>query len=259
MSKKAGPLVGVVVAVAYVALIWMFWTAFDVDYETVADTTRGVVRGLLIPVGVGALLIAAVTSWLGWWRPVISQSRLGVPRWTVAVPVLMGVVALGNAIAADYAAVAPSLVASLALGVLLVGFNEEMIARGIALTGFRSRWAEPAAWFASSLLFGAMHSVNALFGQSIGQTLTQVVLTFLYGSVYYVARMATGSLVAAIILHALWDFGTLLPTSSADVAQLLHGLGSVANLPLALLGLMAAIATARSVQRSSRDQQPVAA
>ena len=41
----------------------------------------------------------------------------------------------------------------------------------------------------------------------------QLGLTFVGGAAFYVTRMTTGSLVVAMLLHALWDFG-LLGTSA---------------------------------------------
>ncbi|MEC5180143.1 CPBP family glutamic-type intramembrane protease [Arthrobacter sp. CG_A4] len=48
---------------------------------------------------------------------------------------------------------------------------------------------------------------NAFFG--IGAlAIPQVVIQFGLGSVYYLARRFSGSLVPAMILHRLWDFST---------------------------------------------------
>ena len=52
------------------------------------------------------------------------------------------------------------LLSLIALGIS-VGFSEEMMSRGLVLTAFRSRLSEGWVWFLTSLLFGAMHLVNA--------------------------------------------------------------------------------------------------
>jgi CAAX protease family protein len=43
----------------------------------------------------------------------------------------------------------------------------------------------------------------------------QLGLTLVAGAAFYVTRMTTGSLVVAMFLHALWDFG-LLGTKATD-------------------------------------------
>lgn len=63
-------------------------------------------------------------------------------------------------------------------------------------------------WFLASAAFGLMHLVNAFTGQAIGPTLQQVGLAFLGGTVFYVLRRTTGSLIWAMLLHGAWDFST---------------------------------------------------
>ena len=72
---------------------------------------------------------------------------------------------------------------------------------------------ELAAALLTMVVFSLVHAMNVLFGQSGGQTLVQLGLTFVAGAAFYVTRMTTGSLVVAMVLHALWDFG-LLGTSA---------------------------------------------
>jgi membrane protease YdiL (CAAX protease family) len=72
---------------------------------------------------------------------------------------------------------------------------------------------ELAAALLTMVVFSLVHAMNVPFGQSRGQTLVQLGLTFVGGAAFYVTRMTTGSLVVAMLLHALWDFG-LLGTSA---------------------------------------------
>ena len=61
-------------------------------------------------------------------------------------------------------------------------------------------------WFLSTLAFGVMHYANVLGGQAFGPTSLQVLNAFLFGTTLYILRRVTGSLVWAMVLHALWDF-----------------------------------------------------
>ena len=51
--------------------------------------------------------------------------------------------------------------------------------------------------------------MNAFFGQSRQATAVQIVMAFLAGTALYITLMVTGTLLVGIVLHALWDFGSL--------------------------------------------------
>ncbi|WP_350350069.1 CPBP family glutamic-type intramembrane protease [Agromyces sp. G08B096] len=91
---------------------------------------------------------------------------------------------------------------------LLVGFTEEMATRGLLLVGLRSRLHEGWVWFISTAAFAVMHLTNALGGQGLDLTMTQVGMAFLGGTVFYILRRTTGTLIWAMVLHGLWDFST---------------------------------------------------
>jgi membrane protease YdiL (CAAX protease family) len=73
---------------------------------------------------------------------------------------------------------------------------------------FRGQYKEVWVWFLTSLLFGLLHGANLVLGQSFVLTIRQVVIAFVMGSVFYVARRVTGSLLFMMVIHALWDFGS---------------------------------------------------
>ena len=95
------------------------------------------------------------------------------------------------------------------LGSLLVGFCEETATRGALIVGLRGRLMEPRVWLISTLLFAFMHLRNSVFGADPAATL-QVVLAFGGGSMLYLTRRLTGSLVFAMLLHGIWDFSSFL-------------------------------------------------
>jgi membrane protease YdiL (CAAX protease family) len=208
MRVAPRPLVTVGVALGYMAIVAVLWWLLGLDYDAVGSSTSTVVEGIVVPVGLGAVFLAAVTSYLGWWGPALRE-ELGAPRWLWAVPVLMflpGVgFVLGGSAAADRSA---GFLLALGAGCLLVGFSEEILTRGTGLVGLRGRFGEPLSWFFSCLLFGLIHALNALFGQSVGATLQQVLFAFLAGSVLYVTRRVAGTLVVCMLLHAWIDFTT---------------------------------------------------
>ena len=87
------------------------------------------------------------------------------------------------------------------------------------MVGFRDAGlSEWVVWLVTSVLFALLHAMNAFYGQSARTTAIQMVMSFLAGTVLYVTRMTTGTLLVAMLLHALWDFGTLgiLATGAAQ-------------------------------------------
>lgn len=208
MRVQPRPSITVGLAVGYMAIVALTWVVLDLDYDTVGDTTSNVVKGIVVPVALGGAFLAVATSRLGWWGPSIHES-MGAPSWLWSVPVLMflpGVGALlGGFGPADRSA---GYLLALAVGTLLVGFSEELLARGAGLVGLRGGFGEAASWFLSCLLFGLIHALNYVFGQAIGTTLQQIVLAFVAGSVLYVTRRVSGTLVLCMLLHAWIDFTT---------------------------------------------------
>ena len=110
------------------------------------------------------------------------------------------------------------------LGAIGVGFGEEMITRGGLLVGFRTKYTEDKVWLYTTLAFSALHIPNALFGESVGGMLGQLVLTFIFGSLLWATRRLAGTLLLSMFLHGLWDSSVFLPQatdSDADIIPIL--------------------------------------
>ena len=198
------------VFVVYLVLVSVLWRVNHVDYEALAESRESVVRGIVVPIGAAAVLVAVVTTVVGWWQPVLVQGTRPGPAWALVVPVLLTVMAVLGASSVGYTSPRRDILPLLAVGVLLVGFAEEVMTRGLLIVGARDAgWSETQVMLFSCALFALLHGINALFGQSVPRTLVQVGLTFAAGAAFYVTRMTTGTLVVCILLHALWDFGTL--------------------------------------------------
>lgn len=228
MRVQPRPIVGVAIFVGYAVLFTLAFLAGGVDYDEVADTTGNVIRAIVIPVWTGAAVLLALTAFLGWWRPVFRDDERS-PRWTLLIPGFMALGIVVGLATADWGARDVSFIAWLLFGTIAVGIAEETLTRGLVLTAMRGGLGEVGAWFWSSLLFGLLHGANIVLGQDVGPTLQQIVFAFVFGSVLYAARRATGTLVVPIVLHALWDFTTFMG-SEGDVsaAQGLQGFISYA-------------------------------
>jgi membrane protease YdiL (CAAX protease family) len=200
------PLLGVLaIPIGYALFVVMAQAILGIDYEKIAFTATNIFFAVIIPVSVGSAILVLVTSVLGWWPEVLHDS-LPVRPWLAALPAGMALVAL---LIIDYLAM-PGLglgyLAAATVGTLLVGFSEELLTRGLLLTGLRSLTTERWAWFWSSLTFGALHILTALAGRALPLSLAQAAATFVLGTLLYLARRGSGGIVVPMVLHALWDF-----------------------------------------------------
>ncbi|GBF75633.1 CPBP family intramembrane metalloprotease [Paenibacillus sp. 598K] len=103
----------------------------------------------------------------------------------------------------------------LALYALLVGFVEETLYRGIILRLLLPK-GRLLAILVSSGLFGVTHLLNAVGGQSLLDTLLQVVYAFLIGLVLALLVLKHRALPLAILFHAVHNFIQFAAKSSAS-------------------------------------------
>jgi membrane protease YdiL (CAAX protease family) len=230
----------------YLVVFYGAWVVTGIQYTAIGENARSLWLWYVLPLSVGALVTILVVTALGWWRPVIfERNRLG--RAWLAFPILYGVFAIVNLAGKDLSEVTPLMWLLLVLGSLLVGFNEEVVTRGILVVGLRGRYGEAMVWFLSTLLFGLMHLPNWVFGAG-PSAITQVGMTFLAGTVLYLVRRSTGSLVWAILLHGLWDFAAFAGTGTAMVGTALEMLLGVVGVVLLL------VLFAKARRRSAAEQ-----
>jgi hypothetical protein len=89
-------------------------------------------------------------------------------------------------------------------------------------------------WFLSVLLFGLLHSVNFFFGQSLEQTVFQMVFAATLGTAFYVTRRVLATIVVGMLLHATWDFGVLGADATGGEAY-----GGILVWPLVVIAFVA--------------------
>lgn len=109
----------------------------------------------------------------------------------------------------------PMEILSLTIFCFLIGLFEELLCRGWLQNEFIERFGNNRkgvlySIFVSGLIFGIMHISNALVGQSLFETLIQVISAAItgisFGAIYY----KTKNIWSVIILHAFWDFAIFL-------------------------------------------------
>ena len=100
------------------------------------------------------------------------------------------------------------------LSMLLVGYVEEMIFRGLLFRALLSKDKTAAAIIISSVTFGIGHIVNLLAGQASFETLVQIVFAVGWGFILTMVFYKCGSLLPCIIAHAVIDASSLFSTDS---------------------------------------------
>jgi membrane protease YdiL (CAAX protease family) len=235
--------VAVGVLVAYMVLVGVIWRVTGTRYDALVDSRAHVLRGLILPIGLGSLLLAFATTWLGWWDSALFEDSRSGPGWALVVPALFAVVAAVNIATIDFQSPNTRLLPLVLAGCLLVGFAEELATRGLLVVGLREGGSgEQAVWLISSVLFSLLHAMNALFGQSARTTAAQLVSTFVAGTALYVTLMTTGTLIVGMVLHAMWDFGTLGIQSTGSKQKPLAGVLALVMFATALVSVWFVIA-----------------
>ena len=223
---------------AYMVVVAAIWKVNKVDYATIGDTVPNAQRGIIVPIGAGALLLAVAITVLGAWHDVLFEDGRQGPAWTLVVPALWVVVAAINISCIDWKSEAKPVLPWLVLGTLLVGFAEEVVTRGTLIVGLREAgWSETTVYLVCTALFALLHGINVLFGQSMRQTLTQIVMAFVAGTALYITRMTTGTLLTGIVMHAAWDFGTLGITATKSSQKPVGGALAISMFAISLVAV----------------------
>ncbi|NQX13284.1 CPBP family intramembrane metalloprotease [Microbacteriaceae bacterium VKM Ac-2855] len=229
--------IGLAIYVGYLIVVYVVQALSNVPYDELSESGSNLFFGAGLSLIVAAVLLVITTTVLGWWRPALFDRHPSV-RWPIIAPILMAVALVFNLISTDFASYDAGFLAA-ALVIILVGFTEEITTRGLLLTGLRSRLGEGWVWLLTTALFASMHLLNATSGQALGATLQQVVFTFLAGTIFYILRRVTGTLIWSMVLHGLWDFSTFSLTHGTPGP--LASIGAIINV---LAGVFALIAVA---------------
>jgi len=211
MRIQPRPSLAWAIGIGYPLLFLVLELIIGIDYDKIGTTTDTIVKGIVVPVAIGSLVLIVVATLLGWWRPVLRELPEGParpPRWLLAVPILVFIATLLGIDYGNLGDMGAAMILWLAIGTLGVGFSEEITYRGLALVGFRGGYSEVKVWLFTSLLFGLLHGVNLILGQGAVLTVRQVIFAFVLGSIFYAIRRISGTIVVVMVLHALWDFGS---------------------------------------------------
>lgn len=160
----------------------------------------------VVPILVGALLLAAFGASAGWLRTLFARQSIRGSGWMwTAVAIVLFFNAL-HLLSIDYAEAGLPYVMTWLLAGLFIGFAEEVLTRGYVVRIMRDAGhREIVVATVSAGLFALLHSSNLLGGQALVATLIQIVYTFFFGILMYLAMRVTRTLLAPVLLHASTD------------------------------------------------------
>lgn len=206
LNTQSGLIVSVLyivfsIAAAFIAAIFFGGLQSTPD-ERVIDGVigSGMIANIVISI---ALLLTCVILFKDSTRDIFfERKRFNLSKLYYLFPLTWFGVALFALSQVDYSAFSLQVILLVLLATLAIGFNEEVVTRGILLVGLRnSKWDEWKAWVITVVVFSLMHLVN-VFG---GGFLTVLLIVIPGGTLLYVARRVFNNLFIPIALHALYD------------------------------------------------------
>lgn len=201
--------VATVVFVVYVMIVVGLMKASGIGYEHFFDSADSTLRSAVLPLAAGAAWLVVFLVWARWDHVFRDARRLPTGWFLWLLPAVMVVITVLHLVGLDWAFFEPGHLLAVLAASVLVGFAEETLFRGIVLRSLRQGVrSEGMAVLWTTLWFGGFHLTNLLLEEP-GAVL-QVAFAALTGTGLYLARRGTGTIVAAMALHAAWDFSTFL-------------------------------------------------
>ena len=213
-----------------------------VDYDVIADNTTNVLSGIVPMVGV-SLIYGLFMAWRsGWLKPIFAkQAPSTFPKFFWLIPICWFGLCLIRLLFSPWTSFDATYLIVLAIAMIMVGFNEEILFRGILTYGARGSgpWSEARTMLVSAVGFGLFHLPNLLIGQALGPTLIQITYAFFMGIALTVSMRISQTIMLPVAMHALWDFSTF--TSKAHPPSPMFSYVSFALLVLTIILIFFAI------------------
>ena len=99
---------------------------------------------------------------------------------------------------------------SFLLILLMLGFTEELLFRGILYHGLETKFGVLSTVLFSALIFGLFHYVNMLIGAEFYATTYQVIHATAAGFMYATLRLRIGAIWPVMLFHSMWDIGLVI-------------------------------------------------
>ena len=197
--------------------------------QNVATNAGLVTVDLVLPEIAGALIITIFVASVGWFPKLFKTRPSGGSWWMWIAPAAIVIAAIVRLFSTDWKAYSAGAVIMILILGLFVGYTEELLARGVNVHLLRKGgYGSRSTLVLTSVLFAAMHSVNAIGGgkgEGI-QIVATIIFAFFFGAAMYLTLVITGSLIWAMVFHAITDPTTFLASGGVDSGNLGSGIGA---------------------------------
>ncbi|OMC86568.1 abortive phage infection protein [Viridibacillus sp. FSL H7-0596] len=112
----------------------------------------------------------------------------------------------------------PNLFAMFIMQLLIVAFIEETVFRGMMLRIISAKGTFTAVWI-SSILFGVTHSLQLIGGQSVEDTIIQILYALVVGLVLALLVMDGQSIIITILFHGLNNFFNFMGNVESSITS----------------------------------------
>ena len=191
--------------IVLIELMLIIFVAGGSAYVSIAELTHPLAPFFgFIPIALFLLIYLTIKK--QWNRYYFnSLSKLSIRQWIEYIPLLLIFIVLLIANNGFQSAPFSFFAYMLLSQIFLVGFVEETLFRGIMLRILMPR-GKTLAIVGSSVLFGITHALQALSGQSLEDTILQIVYAFILGFVLAILVVRNGSIILTILFHGLHNF-----------------------------------------------------
>lgn len=238
VSVPVATAVFVVYCVIFIGLLKQSGIPYAELVKTADNTLNGPVRAL---VG-GTIWLVVFLLWARWDHVFTDWRRMRMGFWLWLPAGLMVVAFLLQFAGVAWGEFTGTHLMWILLAGALVGFAEETMFRGVVLRALREGGRhEGFAVLVSSLWFGFFHLTNILVGSPVPAVIQQCVIASMAGIALYLWRRGTGTLVAGMVIHGLWDVSGFLLSAHMIDGSALPLLGSIMGNVVYLTGLIALV------------------
>ncbi len=194
-------------------LLLIFFYVFNGAYVSIQQPSSPLLQFvLLIPLALGLLIyIASKKKWSNYFFIPINKENILIysPLILILCIILIGTKGLNFDSFSD-------LLLMFIMQMFIVAFIEETVFRGIMLRILLTKGAFTAVWI-SSILFAVTHALQLLGGQSVEDTIIQIIYALLVGLVLSLLILDGQSILLTILFHGFNNFFNFMGNTESSM------------------------------------------